>query len=119
MFQIVAVPFDAFAGLPSPQDRWLLTCFSRYVDKAGKAFPTLRQLARDARFSLTTVQRRMAEMAGLGVFHRERQPGGRYRYILAEAYRPRWPGKANRGVSAPQEGFSQRAKQEAKPLKQS
>ena len=33
-------------------------------------------------------------------FQRQRQPGGRYRYVLAEAYRPRWPGRAGRGISA-------------------
>jgi hypothetical protein len=122
LFSIVAVPFDAFASLPSPQDRWLLTCFSRYVDKAGKAFPSLRQLAIDARMSLATVCRRMAGMAGLGVFQRERQPGGRYRYTLAAAYRPRWPGKAkpqqNQCVSAGKQGVSQAATQEANPTKQ-
>ena len=28
-FAIVAVPFEAYARLPSSQHRWLLTCFSR------------------------------------------------------------------------------------------
>jgi hypothetical protein len=104
LFQIVAVPFDAFAALPSSQDRWLLTCFSRYVDRAGKAWPTLRQLAADARMSLATVCRRMAELARLEVFQRERQSGGRYHYTLAEAYRPRWPG---RGVPRAKPGVPQ------------
>ena len=52
LFQIVAVPFDAFQSLPCPEHRWLLTRFSRYVDRTGKAFPSLRQLARDTRMSL-------------------------------------------------------------------
>src|SRR5689334_22206452 len=98
MFAIVAVPFEAYAALPTSQHRWLLTCLSRYADKAGKAFPSLRQLARDARMSLSSVQRYMASMADLGVFQRERKPGGRYLYTLAEAYRPRWPGRPGRGV---------------------
>ena len=45
LFAIIAVPFDAFQALPRPEHRWLLTCFSRYVDRAGAAFPSLRQLA--------------------------------------------------------------------------
>jgi hypothetical protein len=118
LFQVIAVPFDAFQALPQPEDRWLLTCFSRYVDRAGKAFPSLRQLAADARMSLATVCRRMAVMARLGVFHRERKPGGRYRYVLAEAYRPRWPGRDRRGVPAGEQGVSQAETQEVEPTKQ-
>src|SRR4051794_14662323 len=114
VFQIVAIPFDAFQVLPCAQSRWLLTCFSRYVDKAGKAFPSLRQLARDARMSLASVSRYMAAMERLGVFQRQRKPGGRYLYQLAEAYRPRWPGR----VPAPQGGVSQAGREEANPIKQ-
>ena len=33
------------SGPAEPEHRWLLTCFSRYVDRAGRAFPSLRQLA--------------------------------------------------------------------------
>ena len=125
MFPTVSIPFDAFQALPSANHRWLLTCFSRYVDRAGRAFPGLRRLASDARMSVATVSRRMKDMADLGVFHREREPGGRYRYVLAEAYRPRWPGKGNRGVSAPKGGVSPdaeqgvpyAARQKAKPSK--
>ena len=113
MFQIIAVPFDSFAALPSPAHRWLLTCFSRYIDKAGAAWPSLRQLAQDARMSLASVSRYMTAMERLGVFQRQRKPGGRYRYVLAEAYRPRWPGR----VPAPQPGVSQAARQQAKPTK--
>ena len=52
----------------------------------------------------------MTALERLGVFQRERKPGKRYRYVLAEAYRPRWPG---RGVSAPQGGVSQAETQQA------
>jgi DNA-binding IclR family transcriptional regulator len=72
VFQIIAIPFDAFQALLCAKSRWLLTCFSRYVDQAGKAFPSLRQLARDARMSLASVSRYMAAMERLGVFQRER-----------------------------------------------
>lgn len=118
MFQIVAVPFDAFQALPSAQHRWLLTCFSRYVDRAGKAFPTLRQLARDARMSVASVSRYMTTMADLGVFQRERKPGRRYHYILAEAYRPRWPGRPKLAVPAPKPRVSRARTQQVKPAKQ-
>jgi DNA-binding transcriptional MocR family regulator len=118
LFAIIAVPFDAFQALPRPEHRWLLTCFSRYVDRAGTAFPSLRQLAADARMSLASVSRRMAELARLEVFHRERKPGGRYRYVLAEAYRPRWPGRAALGVPAAERGVSRAGTQEVKPTKQ-
>jgi hypothetical protein len=113
VFQIVAVPFEAFQALPCAKSRWLLTCFSRYVDKAGKAFPSLRQLARDARMSLASVSRYMTALERLEVFQRQRRPGGRYVYQLAEAYRPRWPGR----VPAPQGGVPQAARQQAKPGK--
>src|SRR6478609_10911472 len=118
LFAIIAVPFDAFQALPRPEHRWLLTCFSRYVDRAGTAFPSLRQLAADARMSLASVSRRMAELARLEVFHRERKPGGRYRYVLAEAYRLRWPERSARGVPAAGQGVSQAGTQEVEPTKQ-
>src|SRR3954452_12689860 len=113
VFQIIAVPFDAYAALPRSEHRWLLTCLALYVDRTGKCFPSLRQLAADARTSLASVSRYMAAMERLGVFQRQRKPGGRYSYILAEAYRPRWPGR----VPAPQGGVSQAARQQAKPGK--
>lgn len=90
MFQIVAVPFEAHRQLPTPAHRWVLLCLSRYADKAGVCFPTMRQLAADARLSLSTVQRRLKELAELGVFQRVRRGVGRYVYTLAEAYRPSW-----------------------------
>ena len=95
MFQIIAVPFDAFQALPSPQHRWLLTCLARYANRAGTCWPTMRQLSQDARMSLSTVCRRLAEMADLDVFQRTRKGVGRYVYTLAEAYRPRWPGRVS------------------------
>ena len=118
MFAIVAVPFDAYAALPRPGHRWLLTCFSRYVDRAGKAFPSLRQLARDARMSLASVSRHMAALERLGMFQRERKPGGRYHYVLAEAYRPRWPGREKPTVPARQRGVPQGGTQQKNPAKQ-
>jgi DNA-binding transcriptional MocR family regulator len=72
VFQIIAVPFDAFQALPGPQHRWLLTCLARYTDRTGKCWPTMRQLAADARMSLSTVCRRLQEMADLAVIFQSR-----------------------------------------------
>jgi hypothetical protein len=122
VFQIIAVPFDAYAALPSPTHRWLLTCLARYSDREGKCWPSMRQLAADARMSLATVCRRLGEMAASGVFQRARRGVGRYIYTLSETYRPRWPGRADRRadrrVSAPQRCVSGAGTQEAKPAKQ-
>jgi hypothetical protein len=74
----------------------------------------MRQLAADARMSLASVCRYLKSMSDLGVFQRERKGVGRYRYTLAEAYRPRWPGR----VSAGKPGVSGAATQEANPPKQ-
>jgi hypothetical protein len=121
MFAIVAVPFEAYQSLPTPTHRWLLLCLSRYADKAGKCWPNLRQLAEDARMSLSTVSRRMTELADLGVFHRERRGRGRYVYTIAEAYRPRWPGREKPRiaprVSGEHQRVSQAETQEANPPK--
>ena len=46
MFAIIAVPFDAFQALPRPEHRWLLTCFSRYVDRAGDGVPVVTSARR-------------------------------------------------------------------------
>ena len=100
MFQIVAIPFDAYADLPSPQHRWLLTCLARYADRDGRCWPSMRRLASDARLSLSTVCRRLSDLDRLGCFTRERKPGKRYVYQIAEAYRPRWPGRLKPAVSA-------------------
>jgi DNA-binding transcriptional MocR family regulator len=119
LFSIVAVPFVEYAALPRSEHRWLLTCFSRYVDQAGKAFPSLRQLARDARMSLASVSRYMAVLERLEVFQRQRRPGGRYVYQLAETYRPRWPGRTGRGVSAGRQGVPRaETTEQAEPTKQ-
>jgi hypothetical protein len=104
VFQIVAVPFDAYAALPSPTHRWLLTCLARYANRAGEAYPTMRALAQDAGMSLASVSRYLKVMHDLGVFQRRRLPGGgRYLYTLAEPYRLRWPER----VSASQNRVSQ------------
>jgi hypothetical protein len=110
LFAIVAVPFDAHAALPRPEHRWLLTCLSRYADRSGRAFPSLRQLARDARMPLSSTARYLSQMEQFGVFTRTRRPGGRYTYVLAEPYRPRWP----RGVPAVRNGVPRAGTQEAK-----
>ena len=107
---IVAVPFDTFQALPCAKSRWLLTCFSRYVDRDGKVFPSLRQLARDARMSLASVSRYMTTMERLGVFQRQRRPGGRYTYVWPKPIVRAGPGR----VPAPQEGVSLAARQQAK-----
>ena len=114
MFQIVAVPFDAYASLPNAQHRWLLTCLARYADRDGRCWPSMRQLAVDARMSLASVCRYLQSMADLGVFQRVRRGVGRYVYTLAAAYVPRWPGR----VSAPERGVSGAGTQEANPAKQ-
>ncbi len=118
MFQIIAIPFDAYAALPSPQHRWLLTCLARYADRDGKCWPSMRQLAQDAGMSLASVCRYLQSMADLSVFQRVRRGVGRYVYTLAETYRPRWPGRADRRVSALQRGVSGAGTQEARPAKQ-
>jgi hypothetical protein len=114
LFAIVAVPFDAYAALPRPEYRWLLTCLARYTDPEGRCWPSMRQLAEDARMSLASVCRYLKGLADLGVFQRERRPGGRYRYRLAESYRPRWPGC----VSAEKRRVSGAGTQEARLPKQ-
>ena len=113
LFAIIAVPFDAYAALPRPEHRWLLTCLARYTDPKGHCWPSMRQLACDARMSLASVCRYLKSMADLGVFQRERKGVGRYVYTLAEAYIPRWPTR----VSAEKRGVSGAGTQEAKPLK--
>jgi hypothetical protein len=114
VFKIVAVPFDAYASLPNAQHRWLLTCLARYADRHGRCWPSMRQLAVDARMSLASVCRYLRSMADLGVFQRLRRGVSRYVYTLAEAYRPRWPGR----VSAPKRSVSGAGTQEANPTKQ-
>jgi hypothetical protein len=113
VFQIVAVPFNAYASLPNAQHRWLLTCLVRYSDRDGRCWPSMRQLAADARMSLASACRYLRSMSDLGVFQRVRRGVGRYVYTLAEAYRPRWPGR----VPARKHGVSGAATQEEKPAK--
>jgi hypothetical protein len=118
VFQIIAIPFDAYAALPSPQHRWLLTCLARYSDRDGRCWPSMRQLATDARMSLASVCRYLKLMAELGVFQRVRRGVGRYVYTLSETYRTCWPGSWKGRVPAPQRGVSGAGTQEAKPAKQ-
>jgi hypothetical protein len=122
VFQIIAIPFDAYAALPSSQHRWLLTCLARYADREGKCWPSMRQLAEDARLSLASVCRYLQSMADLGVLQRARRGVGRYVYTLTETYRTRWPGRAgrraDRRVSAPKRGVSGAGTQEANLAKQ-
>ncbi len=93
-FATVAVPFDAYAALPSPQHRWLMMCLARYADRDGRCWPSMRQIAADARMSLASVCRYLASMSEIGVFHRQRRRGGgRYVYVLADHYRPAWGGR--------------------------
>lgn len=112
MFQITAVPFDAFNDLPD-DCRWIAVALARYADKAGRCWPTMRQIAALIRVSPATVCRRLKKLADLGVFHRKRQGVGRYVYTLAEAYRLRWKPKPepreNPGVSRVKHGVSQGA----------
>ena len=118
MFAIIAVPFEAYAALPRPEHRWLLTCLSRYADQAGVCWPSMRQLAADARMSLSSVCRRLKEMADLSVFQRTRKGVRRYIYQLAEAYRPRWPRCSRGRVSAAKHRVSQgETPQQVEPTK--
>ena len=62
--------------LPSPaqpQHRWLVTCLARYADRDGKCWPSMRQLAATPGCRLSTVCRRLVEMADLNVFQRDPQ----------------------------------------------
>jgi hypothetical protein len=115
VFSTVAVPFDAYRLLPTDKHRWLLTTLARYTDKQGRCWPSMRQLAHDARMSLASVCRCLKSLSDLGVFQRVRKGVGRYVYTLAEAYLPHWPGH----VSATKHRVSEGRTQEANPPKQS
>ena len=109
MFATLILPFDSYRDLPTPTHRWLMQCLARYTNRAGECWPTMRQLAGDARMSLSTVQRRLAELAELGVFQRTRSGVGR-----AAPYRlGRKP-----SVSPSERGVSHVGTQEALPRKQ-
>lgn len=112
-FSTLAVPFDQYAALPTPQVRWVLMALARYSDQDGWCWPSMRQLARDTRMSVASVCRHLKSLADLGVFQRSRTPGMRYRYRLAEAYVPRWPGR----VSPKQSGVPHSKKQRANQKK--
>jgi hypothetical protein len=118
VFQIAAVPFDDFDTLDVPDGpRWLLVRLARYADREGRCFPSMRTLAAGARKSLATVCRWLRQLCEAGCFTRTRKAGRVYHYTLAEPYRLRWREQpkpaAGQGVSPPQGGVSQRAKQEA------
>lgn len=122
MFQIAAVPFDDYDALDVPEGpRWLLVRLARFADREGRCFPSMRLLAAAAKKSLATICRWLKQLYDQGCFTRTRKAGGVYRYTLAEPYRLRWreqPKPAGgQGVSSPQEGVSQGAKQEADPTK--
>jgi len=113
MFATLHVPFDSYRELPTPAHRWLMQCLARYADRAGRCWPTMRQLADDARMSASTVCRRLKELEALAVFQRTRSGVGRYVYTLAEPYRlGRKP-----SVSPSQHGVSRGATQEVTPAK--
>lgn len=122
MFQIAAVPFDDYDALDVAEGpRWLLVRLARHADREGRCFPGMRALAAAARKSLATVCRWLKQLFDQGCFTRTREAGRVYHYTLAEPYRLRWRERpkpaARQGVSPPQEGVSQRAKQEAEPTK--
>ena len=87
----------------------------------ARRFPSMRTLAASARKSLATICRWLKQLLDRGCFTRTREAGRVYHYTLAEPYRLRWrerPKSAGgQGVSPPQEGVSQRARQEADPTK--
>lgn len=89
-FATVAIPFDSYVALPTAQHRWILMALARYADRQGRCWPSMRQLAADARMSKSSVQRYLADLSQVGAFDRSRAPGGRYSYIIAPQYRPRW-----------------------------
>ena len=121
MFAIVALPYDALRDLPSLEFK-TLTALLRYVDKLGRCWPSLRQLAADIGMSEATACRAMKRLADYGVFDERARPGnGRYRYRIAARFLPRWPGKQppkSSDCTAVQDGLAQPARQEAIPAKQ-
>jgi len=122
VFKIAAVPFDDYDALDIAEGpRWLLVRLARYADREGRCFPSMRTLAAGARKSLATICRWLKQLFDRGCFTRTREAGRVYHYTLAEPYQLRWrerPKSAGgQGVSPPQEGVSQRARQEADPTK--
>jgi hypothetical protein len=99
-FAIIALPYDALKDLP-PLEFKTLTALLRYVDKLGRCWPTLKQLAADVGRSEATMSRVMARLDhAYGVFdERVRRDGGRYRYTVNARFLPRWPGKQRDAAS--------------------
>jgi hypothetical protein len=116
-FQTVAVPFDSYRDLPSAQARWVLMALARYADRDGRCWPSMRQLAKDARMSLSSVCRHLNGLHRLGCFSRERRPGGRYHYTLIEPYRPGHSPGRKMGVPTLRRGVPQVGTQQAIPFK--
>ena len=122
MFQIAAVPFDDFDALDVPDGpRWLLVRLARYADREGRCFPSMRTLAASAQ-EVAGDGLPLAEAAlRSGVFHAD--PGSRPRLplhagrTLPAALAGAAQAGGGQGVSPPQEGVSQRARQEADPTK--
>jgi len=120
MFATVAVPFDALQPLP-PLEFKVMTALLRYVDRQGRCWPALRQLAVDVGKSEATVCRAMKRLDARGVFdERTRAGNGRYRYRIAERFLPRWPDKRQLGSghSGVQDRLAEGVRQEALPRKQ-
>ena len=95
MFAIVALHYEALQHL-EPLEFKTLTALLRYTDKAGRCWPSLKQLGRDVGRSEATMSRVMVRLDAAGVFaERVRREGGRYRYRINARFLPRWPGKAS------------------------
>jgi Helix-turn-helix domain len=103
-FPIVSFDFAAYQHLePGPYK--LMHALARRGNGDGEARPLYRQLAADIGRSVATVSRWMAALHEAGCFTRRRMAGGgRYLYIIAEAYRLRLPNVKKR--------FPQRARQQ-------
>jgi hypothetical protein len=111
-FATICVNFDNYRQLPTAQHRWLLICLARYADREGRCWPSMRQLAADARMSKSSVQRYLADLSRLEVFSRSRRPGGRYIYQLVTVY-CRFPDRRSAAVPAPRRAVPQRETQQA------
>jgi hypothetical protein len=119
LFATVAVPFEAFQDLPPPHFKYLAG-LCRFANRDGECCPSQRQLARDLRISEATASRIGQWLEDHGCFTRTRRAGnGRYFYKIDERFLPRWPKTDSpaAGLAPAQVGLSQRARQEANPLK--
>ena len=118
MFSIIALPYDALQHLPAREFKTLVAVL-RWVDRAGRCFPSLAQIAHAVGVSESTACRSMQCLDAAGVFdERTRAGNGRYRYQVNARYLPRWPGKASPSASL-QDRLPQPARQESKLIKES